>query len=101
MFDTSLGLCIKFYTNLGYRGSPCSVSEGKGWSAGAPQNLLQAQPTAGTASCATASLGRSSLLSSCSVAALIHEPDVLKGHFRSTALKTYQVLHVLSVFIFR
>lgn len=46
MFDTSLGLCIKFYTNLGYRGSPCSVSEAKGWSAGAPQNLLQAQPAA-------------------------------------------------------
>lgn len=46
MFDTSLGLCIKFYTNWGHRGNPCSVSGGKGRSAGAAQNLLQAQPAA-------------------------------------------------------
>lgn len=31
----------------------------------------------------------------------IHDPGVLKGHVRSTALKKYRVLHVLSFFIFQ
>lgn len=94
MFDASLGLCIKFYTNLGYRGNPCSYQKER-------DDLPEQHRTCCRNNQQRHSLFGKKLTLVMQCCCAIPDPGVLKGHVRSTALKKYRVLHVLSFFIFQ